>query len=280
MRYNEKDNAFYWQRVDRNLGIITPEEQQRLRNCTVAIAGCGGMGGLISMICARIGVGRIRFSDNQLFDESNINRQYAAGISTVGKSKAQCTYQAIKEIVGDNVELECSAMGVNEENAEEFVDGVDFIFDEIELFQIAPRIHLHRAARKLGKKVLNCNVIGFGTRIFLFTPESMTMEDFLGMTPETELNEAAVRQLISRLGPRLPADITDAIIADWLIGQHKAPIFGGTPPISCGIVVDQFVLQFLGTTNRPWIRLVPPMPAYGYFDCGTFEAGISAGQWW
>lgn len=280
MRYNERDDQLYWSRVDRNLGIVTPEEQNKLRNCTVAIAGCGGMGGLIAMICARIGVGRIRFADSENFDLSNINRQYASGVQNVGKNKAACVYQALKEIVGDNIELECNTMGVTRENAEEFVDGADFVFDEIELFQIRPRIFLHRAARKLGKKVLNCNVIGFGSRIFLFTPESMSMEDFLGMSPETVLDEPMVRQLIQRLGPRLPADITDKVIADWLIGQHKAPIFGGTPPISSGIVVDQFVLQFLGIAARPWIRLIPPMPAYGYFDSGTFEAGISIGKWW
>jgi molybdopterin/thiamine biosynthesis adenylyltransferase len=275
-----KMSEFYRQRVDRNLGIISAEEQERLLNCTVGIAGCGGMGGRIAEICARIGVGRIKITDNQDFEASNINRQAAAGVGTLGKSKATSTYAMIKDIVGDDIEIDVGIEGIAADNVDEFVADVDFIFDEIEFFQIAPRVLLHKAARKAGKPVLNCNVVGFGTRIFLFTPESMSMEDFLEMDESTALSEEVVRRLLSRLAPRLPQDFSQEIIEEWIFRQNKAPIFGGTPPLSSATVVNQFVLQFLGTEHRPWIRPIPPMPAYGYLDVGTFEAGIHVGKWW
>jgi molybdopterin/thiamine biosynthesis adenylyltransferase len=271
---------FYWQRIDRNLGIITPDEQRRLRGCTVAIAGCGGMGGYIAMLCARIGVGRIKITDNQNFDISNLNRQYAASLSTMGKNKALSTYVAIKEVVGDDVQVDFDVFGLNSENAEEFVSDADFIFDEIEFFQINARILLHQAARRYQKKVLNCNVVGFGTRIFLFTPDSMTMEEFLEMDLETKISEEVVRRLLARLAPRLPKDFSEEIIEEWIFKQNKAPIFGATPAISSGVVVNQFVLNFLGCESRPWINLIPKMPAYGYLDAGSFEAGIVLGKWW
>ncbi|MDB4939937.1 MAG: Dinucleotide-utilizing enzyme for molybdopterin and thiamine biosynthesis [Candidatus Doudnabacteria bacterium] len=271
---------FYWQRVDRNLGIITVEEQERLRNCTVAIAGCGGMGGLIAMLCARIGVGRIKITDNQQFDASNLNRQFAAKLSSIGVNKAASTYKELKEIVGEDIQIDFYTSGIDSDSVEDFVKDADFIFDEIEFFQIRPRILLHQAARKFDKKILNCNVVGFGSRMFLFTPDSMTMESFLEMDLETTLSESVVRRLLQRLVPRLSKDFSEEVIEEWIFKQNKAPIFGGTPAISSGMVVSQFVLNFLGTNNRPWIHLVPPMPAYGYLDVGTFESGIFIGPWW
>ncbi len=275
-----KMGSFYRERVDRNLGIISAEEQERLLNCTVAVAGCGGMGGRIAEICVRIGVGRIKITDNQEFEPSNINRQAAATIGTLGRNKAASTYAMLKGIVGDDIEIDVSIEGVNAENVDEFVADADFIFDEIEFFQIRPRILLHQAARRHRKPVLNCNVVGFGTRIFLFTPESMTVEDFLEMDEHTILSEDVIHRLLYRLAPQLPRDFSPEIIEEWIFRQNKAPIFGGTPPLSSATVVNQFVLQFLGTERRPWIRPIPPMPAYGYLDVGTFEAGIHVGKWW
>src|SRR3989338_5770836 len=72
------DESFYWERVDRNIGWITREEQALLRNATVGIAGCGGMGGMIAERLLRLGVGEMRIADPEVFDISNINRQFAA----------------------------------------------------------------------------------------------------------------------------------------------------------------------------------------------------------
>ncbi len=273
-------DSFYWQRVDRNLGIISQADQEKLRDCTVAIAGCGGMGGQIAVTCARIGVGRIKITDNQTFDVSNLNRQYAANMATIDQSKALSTYQELKRIVGDDVEIECDPQGITKENVDDFVADADYVFDEIEFFQIAPRIWLHQAARRHGKKVLNCNVVGFGSRIFLFTPDSMTMEEFLEMNEDTVLSEEVVRRLLSRLAPGLPEDFSQEIIEEWIFRQNKAPIFGATPLLSTGLVVDRFVLDFLGEEKRPWMKPLPPMPAYGYLDVCKMEAGIKTGKWW
>src|ERR1041385_4331311 len=43
----------YSQSFSRNIGILTPEEQEKIRNSTVAIAGLGGIGGNTLIILAR-----------------------------------------------------------------------------------------------------------------------------------------------------------------------------------------------------------------------------------
>ncbi|MCE1228355.1 MAG: ThiF family adenylyltransferase, partial [Firmicutes bacterium] len=60
------DRAF-----SRNLGLVSPEEQQRLRQCRVAIAGMGGVGGVEALTFARLGVGKFTIADADAFDVVN-----------------------------------------------------------------------------------------------------------------------------------------------------------------------------------------------------------------
>src|SRR5690348_8583872 len=96
------NNKYYTERVDRNIGWISPEEQQFLKEKTVGISGCGGMGGLLAQILVRAGVGTIKIADNSTFDESNINRQFGATRSTIGVSKAAATAKALRSITDDS----------------------------------------------------------------------------------------------------------------------------------------------------------------------------------
>lgn len=273
------EESFYEQRTDRNVGVIG-SGQQVLRNSTAAIAGCGGMGGWIAEQCVRNGFGRVRITDCEPFDVSNLNRQMGAELATIGVNKALATYDRLKKIAGDDVEIDCDTAGISAENADSFVADADIVFDEIEFFQIRPRIVLHKAARRAGKKVINCNVIGYGTRIFLFTPESMTMEEFLGMDEDAVLDENAVWKLVTRLAPRLPEDISEITIRDWVLKRHKAPILGSTPLQSAAIAFNRAVLILTGTENSFGHKPLPPMPAYGWVDPSGFESGIKVGQWW
>jgi sulfur carrier protein ThiS adenylyltransferase len=48
----------------------------RLKDKTVGIAGCGGLGSNCAVALARVGVGRLVIADYDKVDESNLNRQY------------------------------------------------------------------------------------------------------------------------------------------------------------------------------------------------------------
>ncbi len=271
----------YWQRINRNLGIISYSDQRRLKHAAVAIAGCGGMGGLIAERLVRAGIGKIILADNQQFEISNLNRQFASKRKTIGANKALSVRDEIREIVPAN---ECAVtvltQGVTEKNAAEFVRSADIVCDEIEFFEIAARVHLHKAARAAGLRVLNCNVVGFGTRIFLFTPASMTMEDFLEVEAETPLDENVISRLVSRLAPELPAYMNQDLIYDWVFKNHRAPIFGVTPALSAGIVANRVVIELLGADGKPEIEPLVPMPAYVAFDCANFKVSKFVGKWW
>jgi len=50
--------------------------KEKLKNKTVGIAGCGGLGSNCAVALARVGVGNLIITDFDIIEESNLNRQY------------------------------------------------------------------------------------------------------------------------------------------------------------------------------------------------------------
>lgn len=64
-------------------------EQLRLLQSRVAIIGCGGLGGRIAEILARLGIGHLILTDPDSFSESNLNRQIFCTTQTLGFNKVE-----------------------------------------------------------------------------------------------------------------------------------------------------------------------------------------------
>ena len=90
------DSAF-----SRNRGLIQPHEQQCLRHACVAIAGLGGLGGSHLVTLLRLGIGRFHLADPDQFELPNMNRQYGADMSSLGKSKVEVMAAVARRINPD-----------------------------------------------------------------------------------------------------------------------------------------------------------------------------------
>ncbi|MDZ7834425.1 MAG: ThiF family adenylyltransferase [Alkalibacterium sp.] len=144
----------------RNLGIMSEEEVQKLHETTIAIAGCGCIGGFSAELLTRMGVGKLILADPDVFDVSNINRQCAATHLTVGQRKAEALRDHLLTINPD-IEIICYLDGVNENNAASFVDGADYVIDAIDYFAFPEAVALHRAARSRNLFVTTAVALGF-----------------------------------------------------------------------------------------------------------------------
>jgi tRNA A37 threonylcarbamoyladenosine dehydratase len=69
--------------------MLGDEKVEKLMGKNVLIIGLGGVGGICAEMIVRAGVGKMTIVDNDLIDESNINRQIPALQSTVKQSKAK-----------------------------------------------------------------------------------------------------------------------------------------------------------------------------------------------
>src|SRR3989338_7847075 len=144
-----------------NLGLLTQEEQTRLRQATVAIPGMGGVGGAHLLTLARLGVGRCVIADPDLFELRNLNRQLGATTATLGQRKVDVMARMGREINPD-VAIRIVADGIRPDNIEEFLAGCDVVVDGLDFFRMDARRLLFQRARANGLHAITCGPLGFG----------------------------------------------------------------------------------------------------------------------
>jgi len=88
----------YGEFTTRNIGFVTVEEQEILRNSRVFVPGVGGMGGFAVAALARAGVENFIIADIDTFEVSNLNRQIFSFVDAVGKDKAEAAKKNLENI--------------------------------------------------------------------------------------------------------------------------------------------------------------------------------------
>jgi len=168
----------YQKIFSRNIGIFTEAEQVKLRDATIAVAGVGGVGGLLTERLVRLGVGNIKITDPGTFEESNLNRQFGSATGNLGQNKAESVFRQVRDI-NPTASINFSTTGIETENdAESFTAGCDVIIDEMDYGLWKESILLQRAARKRGIYYLFTSALGFGALAVVFDPRGMTLEEY------------------------------------------------------------------------------------------------------
>lgn len=282
------DENFYVERTNRNIGWISEDEQKILLKSCVAVAGCGGMGGLLASILVRLGVGALKIADSEEFDVSNINRQYGALKSTIGRSKALTTAKALREIT-DDFDLTVFPEGVTRDSCVEFVKGNDLICDEIEFWAIGSKILLHQEARRNGIPIISCNTAGHQANLTYFSIESK-IEETLGysldeaLAIQTRIQKNLIKKeelieesekIVKTFIPKKPIynndskhNITESVISR-LQNKGTASIIATNPSFACGFLANHVLFQLLKKSNINRNIVYPPrFPGYLSMDSG------------
>lgn len=275
------DDAVYWQRVDRSLAWLgeTDDEQRSaqevLRGATVAVAGCGGIGGALAVRLARLGVLNLRVADPDAFDLTNINRQLGASRHTVGRNKADVVAELAHDLSGD-VTVEVFPEGITVGNAEEFVAGCDLVFDQMDFYLIRERYALHRAFREHSNArcILSAWCVGWGTSVYKYTRAGQPIEAFYGLPEDAELTPAVIKELLLKFVPRQWSFPSNDVIFDWLINKHKVPLFAGTPPLAEAHAAQRGTLVLLDRDREPYARELPASPYCYIYDGSQLQGEV------
>jgi molybdopterin/thiamine biosynthesis adenylyltransferase len=183
-------NSFdYDQAFSRNIGWVTPQEQQVLRGKRVAIAGGGGVGGVHLLTLVRLGVTHFHIADFDTFDVVNFNRQVGAMMSTVGQSKVEVLARMAKDI-NPEVEIEIFEEGVNRGNLPAFLDGVDLYVDALDFFAFDARRQTFAMCAQLGIPATTAAPLGMGAALLNFMPGKMTFETYFQWGDLPDLDKA------------------------------------------------------------------------------------------
>ncbi|MBN1383677.1 MAG: ThiF family adenylyltransferase [Elusimicrobia bacterium] len=205
-----KSEDKYLKRFQRNIGILTEEEQKKLKESTVTIAGIGGVGGITAERLTRVGIGRLKIADPEVFTETDLNRQFGATTKTIGVKKVEAVGKIMKEI-NPELQLDVFPEGVAESNISDFLDGADLVIDAIEFFTFKERLYLYPEARKKKIPVILSGAPAFGSPLFVFSPNGMTMEEFFEVPAGTKSLEN-FHFPPHKICPKMPEYISPEII--------------------------------------------------------------------
>lgn len=118
-------------RYERNIPALSEEECNTLLSKRVLVVGCGGLGGHLIDLLARIGVGFLRVVDGDVFEPSNLNRQLLSEVPLLGVSKARAAAARVSR-VNPEISVEAVDSFLTEKNARRLLLSCDVVLDGLD----------------------------------------------------------------------------------------------------------------------------------------------------
>src|SRR5580658_409873 len=124
---------------------IGEEGQERLREASAVVVGCGALGTALANLLVRAGVGRLRIVDRDFVEFSNLQRQtlFDEADARAALPKAVAAERRLAAINSD-VRVEGVVADLTARNAAELLTGFDLILDGTDNFE--SRLLLNDAA--------------------------------------------------------------------------------------------------------------------------------------
>jgi len=131
--------------------IVLPEiggaGQVALSRAHVVLVGCGGIGSPALQYLAAAGIGRLTLIDDDVVDESNLQRQTIYTTADIGKPKAEATAEWVRRFDGA-LEVRAVAGRIRGNNAAAYMKDASLVLDGCDNF--ATRLAVSDACVRLG----------------------------------------------------------------------------------------------------------------------------------
>lgn len=175
----------------RNQKSLSCDDQIKLLQGHVAVVGLGGLGGTVTEILARIGIGCLSLVDGDCFDESNLNRQLLSSVELLGKAKAEAAASRVQAI-NPAVAARAVSEYIRAENAMGILEGATIAVDCLD--SITSRFVLERACRKLLIPLVSAAIGGTSGQVTVIYPEDPGLA-MIYKDPETAADKGVEKTL-------------------------------------------------------------------------------------
>ncbi len=151
--------------------IMLPEVgeagQAKLLDAKVLSLGAGGLGSPSTLYLAAAGVGTLGIVDDDVVDESNLQRQILHNLERLGMPKVESARKTLQGLNSDLV-VHCHQTRLSRDNVLDIIADYDVIVDGADNFPT--RYLLNDAALKLGKPVVHASIFRFEGQLTTFVP--------------------------------------------------------------------------------------------------------------
>jgi molybdopterin/thiamine biosynthesis adenylyltransferase len=156
------------ERYVRNMRTFSLQDQAVLLQSRVSVVGLGGLGGGVTEILARIGIGSLNLMDGDRFEDSNLNRQLLSTHKGLATSKADAAIKRVQS-VNASVAVEAHAEFLNADNAAELLAGSHVAVDCLDSLKF--RFVLEEACRAAGIPLVSAAIAGVAGHVTTIFPE-------------------------------------------------------------------------------------------------------------
>ena len=237
----------YFEAFNRNLGFLSLEEQTKLKNARVAIAGLGGTGGAQVHVLSRMGMTKFHLADPDTFELANFNRQIGATVPNLDRLKTEVAKEMVLAI-NPAAEVTVFEQGITVENIDTFLQDVDVVVDSLDFYCFSERFRLDDKAREKGLWVLTAPPLGFGFTLLMFDPKGMSFMDYFGFHPAMTERDRVVA-LVAGIAPK-------PFMLQYLDRKHpdmagrRLPSVGAAPFMIAGVIATE-VIRLLTGKGQP-----------------------------
>ncbi len=156
-------------RYSRHLRLpeVGEEGQLNLLDARVAVVGAGGLGSPAALYLAAAGVGTLGIIDDDVVDESNLQRQVLHNMDRVGMAKTQSARETISALNPD-VKIELHDQRLMAANVLEVLGRYDVVLDGGDNFPT--RYLINDAAIHLGVPVVSGSIFRFEGQVIVIEP--------------------------------------------------------------------------------------------------------------
>jgi molybdopterin-synthase adenylyltransferase len=165
------------ERYARNMKIYSLEDQAALLRASVSIVGLGGLGGGVTEILTRIGIGTLHLIDGDHFEDSNLNRQFLSKLNLLSVSKAEAAFERIKEI-NPSITAYHHHEFLTEETGDKLLGQPDVVVDCLD--SLHTRLVLEKFAKKMEIPMVSAAVAGGSGHVTVIFPEDTGLQLIYG----------------------------------------------------------------------------------------------------
>ena len=168
----------YEQYFERNYGVFSSAEQERIRRAKVVIIGTGGIGGIIAVALARSGLEHFVLYEHDTYQPSNMNRQIACFTDTLGVNKAVVVAEELRKI-NPQIDITLCDRALEPGDIEEAIRQGDVIMPAADNWALS--IVTLDTAKDLGVPAILAYPVGALARVSTFMPHSPYASECLVM---------------------------------------------------------------------------------------------------
>ena len=218
-------------RYQRNRKALSVSDQLTLLRSSVAVIGCGGLGGYVIEELARLGVGRLVVIDPDVFEEHNLNRQLLCSPANLGTAKVDAAVRRVADI-NPAVSVTPERVAFSRKNGPELLAGSSVAVDALD--NIPVRLELAETCARSGIPLVHGAIAGWYGHVATLMPGDTTLREIYA-------SHGGERGIEQQLGN---PSFTPAVVASLEVAETCKLLLGmGTPLRGRKLMIDLLAME-------------------------------------